>query len=39
MRPEHLALIVEVGDVDELLPALRSYSAPEVEKWVDLEGT
>ena len=39
MRPEHLALIVEVGEVGELLPALRSYSAPEVEKWVDLEGT
>jgi hypothetical protein len=39
MRPEHLALIVEVGDVDELLPALRSYSAPVVEKSVDLEGT
>jgi hypothetical protein len=39
MRPEHLALLVAVGDVDELLPALRSYSPPDVEKWVDLEGT
>jgi uncharacterized protein (TIGR00730 family) len=39
MRPEHLALIVEVDDVDNLLAALRSYSAPRVEKWIDLDET
>jgi hypothetical protein len=39
MRPEHLALIVEVDDVDDLLTALHSYSAPQVEKWIDLDDT
>jgi uncharacterized protein (TIGR00730 family) len=39
MRPEHLALIVEVHEVDDLLAALRSYSAPRVEKWIDLDDT
>ena len=39
MRPEHLALIVEVDDVDDILAALRSYSAPRVEKWIDLDET
>ena len=39
MKPAHLALIAEVGDVGDLLSALRSYSAPRVEKWVDLEET
>jgi uncharacterized protein (TIGR00730 family) len=39
MRPEHLALIVEVDEVNDLLAALRSYSAPRVEKWIDLDDT
>ncbi len=39
MKPAHLALIVEVGDIADLLSALRSYSAPRVEKRVDLEET
>ncbi|HEY6622782.1 MAG TPA: TIGR00730 family Rossman fold protein [Acidimicrobiales bacterium] len=39
MKAAHLALVVEVGEVSDLLPALRSYSPPHVEKWVDLEDT
>lgn len=39
MRPEHLALIVEVDEVDGLLAALHSYSAPRVEKWIDSDQT
>jgi uncharacterized protein (TIGR00730 family) len=39
MKPEHLALIVEVDEVDDLLSALRSYSVPRVEKWIELDDT
>jgi len=39
MRPEHLALIVEIDAVDDLLVALQSYSAPRVEKRIDLDDT
>ncbi|HEX4245835.1 MAG TPA: TIGR00730 family Rossman fold protein [Acidimicrobiales bacterium] len=39
LKPEHLALIVEVTAVDDVLPALQAYAAPQVEKWIDLDET
>src|ERR1700727_1200570 len=39
LKPEHLSLIAEVDDVDHLLAALQAYSAPRVEKWIDLQDT
>jgi uncharacterized protein (TIGR00730 family) len=39
MKRENLQLIVNVASVDEVLPALRSYSAPRVDKWVGLAET
>ena len=37
MKPENLNLIANVGSVGEVLPALRSYSAPHAEKWIGLD--
>ncbi len=37
MKPENLKLIANVGSVSEVLPALRSYSAPRTEKWIGLD--
>ena len=37
MKPENLKLIANVGSVSEVLPALRSYSAPHAEKWIGLD--
>lgn len=39
LKPEQLALIVEVDNVDDLMDALQSYSAPHVEPWIDLDDT
>jgi hypothetical protein len=34
MKPEHRGLILNVAGVGHVLPALRSYSAPDVDKWI-----
>ncbi len=39
MRAENLRLIVNVSDVADVLPALRSYEAPYAEKWIGLAET
>ena len=39
IKPENLRLIVNVGDVGDLLPALRSYVPPRVNKLVELDET
>jgi hypothetical protein len=39
MKPENLSLISNVATVDDLLPALRSYRAPRVGRWLDPEET
>ncbi|HEY2564308.1 MAG TPA: TIGR00730 family Rossman fold protein [Acidimicrobiales bacterium] len=39
LKPEQLSLIAEVDDVDHLLAALQAYTAPRVEKWIDLQDT
>ncbi len=39
MKKENLRLIVNVATVAEVLPALRSYSPPDVEKWIRLGET
>jgi uncharacterized protein (TIGR00730 family) len=37
LKPENLRLIVNVPGVGDVLPALRSYSAPPVDKWIGME--
>jgi uncharacterized protein (TIGR00730 family) len=37
IREENLRLIANVGAVSEVLPALQSYSAPRVGKWIGLD--
>jgi uncharacterized protein (TIGR00730 family) len=37
MKPENLRLIVNVGTVGEVLPALRAYSPPRVGKWIGVD--
>jgi uncharacterized protein (TIGR00730 family) len=37
MKPEHRGLILNVAGVGEVLPALRSYSAPAAGKWIGVE--
>lgn len=39
MKPENQELIVNVGAVADVLPALRGYSPPRVEKWIRLGET
>lgn len=39
MKRENLRLIVNVAAVGEVLPALWSYEAPQVSKWLDLDET
>lgn len=39
MKAENLDLVLNVGSVDALLPALRDYAAPAVEKWIGLDDT
>ena len=39
MRQENLRLIVNVERVDDVLAALAAYSAPYVEKWLELDET
>lgn len=38
MKPANLSLVANVGTVDEVLPALRTYSVPYVDKWLDPPG-
>ena len=39
MKPENLNLITNVTAVDDLLPALRAYTPPRVDKLLDPEET
>jgi uncharacterized protein (TIGR00730 family) len=39
IKPENRELIINVGTVDEVLPALRGYAPPRVEKWIKLGET
>jgi uncharacterized protein (TIGR00730 family) len=36
LRSSNLALVIRVHQLAELLPALRSYEVPHVEKWIEL---
>lgn len=37
VKPEHRALALVVDDHRELLPRLRQYEAPQVEKWISID--
>lgn len=39
MKREYLALVANVGAVEEVLPTLRAWQAPTVDKWMDATGT
>ncbi len=39
LKAENLALIARVTELDDLLPTLRAYTVPHVEKWITLGET